>query len=69
MEQAGTTTDREAIRDALNNIQDLELCMGTYNSDNNRHTFLTELQFVQIDEEGVIQYVSTMEFENIQGAG
>ena len=43
--------------------------MGTYNSDNNRHSFLTELQFVCIDEEGIIQYVSTMSFENIQGAG
>lgn len=69
MEQADTTTDREAIRDALNNISGLELCMGTYNSDNNRHSFLTELQFVCIDEEGIIQYVSTMSFENIQGAG
>ena len=69
MEQAGTTTDRVAIHDALNNISGLELCMGTYNSDNNRHSFLTELQLVQIDEQGIIQYVSTMHFENIKGAG
>lgn len=69
MEQANTTTDREAIRDALNNISGLELCMGTYNSDNNRHTFLTEMQFIRIDEEGIIQYVATMNFENIKGAG
>ena len=43
--------------------------MGTYNSDNNRHSFLTELQLVQIDDQGIIQYVSTMHFENIKGAG
>jgi len=69
MEQADTTTDRVAIKDALNSIQDLELVMGTYTCDTNRHTFLTELYFVRIDDAGIIQYVSTMQYENVKGAG
>lgn len=64
IEQAGDCYDRDAIRDALNNVKDLDLVLGNYTCNTNRNSFVHELYFVQINEEYQAEYISTLQFED-----
>lgn len=51
-EIAGTTTDREAINNAMQEIADFEGVLGTYNYHED-HTFLNEFYMTQIQDQVV----------------
>lgn len=59
-EIANTTTDHEAINQALGEIQDLECILGTVNSHDD-NTFLESL-FIGRMENGVPTYISTVKY-------